>query len=101
MNLTQRRVSIVAVFGSSSGRNSGALELAQSAGREIARQNRNLLTGGTKCGGNGVKEKAICGAEKARDDGFVGAWLGVARDKHTQDSDPATRSEILRYSPWS
>lgn len=96
MNTAQHRVPIIAVFGSNK---ANTLELAQSIGGEIARQNCILLTGGTSSSGKAVKEKAIAGAEEARREDFVAPWIGVARDKNRQDSDPAADGRSFVIHP--
>ena len=78
MEATQRRVPIIAVFGSTV---EETLELAKLIGVEIARQNGILLTGGEGIPEDAVKEWAITGAESVRSASCLGAWIGVPRDK--------------------
>lgn len=87
METAQPNGPIIAVFGPTGNASPKTLKLADLIGYEIVKQNGIVLTGGEECDPAsviGVKEAAICGAERALRDGHRGAWIGVLPDKGGQ-----------------
>jgi predicted Rossmann-fold nucleotide-binding protein len=91
MSTAQRRISIIAVFGSNE-----HLPSAESVGCEVARRGSILLTGGIGINEDAVKEKAIAGAkDAARNFKAFAPWIGVARDKRRGDSNKSEDSLVI------
>jgi uncharacterized protein (TIGR00725 family) len=96
METAQRRVPIIAVFGST---DKETLELATFIGSAIARRRAIVLTGGAGSSGNTVKERAIAGAEAARSENYLGPWIGVSRDApkpsfHSHDKSCVIKTDL-------
>jgi predicted Rossmann-fold nucleotide-binding protein len=79
---SKRTKRIIAVFGGS--QDGDVLDFAEKLGRIIAQEKQILLTGGTGCAKDDVKNAAICGAGSS-------PWIGV--DRRTPD-------EVRKLGPW-
>jgi len=84
---------VIGVFGSS---DPETVELAEEIGYQIAARSCVLLTGGTGRGRDRVKDRAILGAKRAGQKGYVAAWVGVERTKRHEDSERDGSGLILR-----
>jgi predicted Rossmann-fold nucleotide-binding protein len=76
---------VIGVFGSSVPE---TLDLAEEIGYQIAVRDCILLTGGTGHSRSKVKDRAIFGARRARQQGYVAAWVGVRRTDLPEVSEP-------------
>ena len=86
---------VIGVFGSSRPA-TPERKLAEEIGYQIAARGCVVLTGGDGSAGTAVRDRAITGAMRARQNGYDAAWVGVVRTPLPGATEATESSIILR-----